>query len=153
MAAARGGAGAVPEADRRKTFTPRQKEIIFQTSDGVCFYCKKKLSFGNHASGKYTIGWGSWQIEHLIGWAAGGSNDLVNLAAACVDCNQRRAEEFQCYNPSSTYFEYMQATFGYIRCKGFTKSGTRCAALVSLDKRYYCAAHSSRDVVDFADFH
>jgi hypothetical protein len=155
MAAARGGAGAMPlpAGDRRKQFTPRQKEIIFGTSNGECFYCYKKLSFGNHAAGKYTIGWGSWQIEHLIGWAAGGSDALSNVTAACVDCNQHRAEEFQSGKPESTYFEFMQWKFEKIRCKGFTKSGRRCKRNVALGKRrYYCADHSSGDVVEFAHF-
>ncbi len=55
----------------RRNFTDRMKEIIFHSCDGHCFYCGKALSFKNHAPGKYTIGWGSWQIEHLDSYSEG----------------------------------------------------------------------------------
>jgi hypothetical protein len=59
------------EMSYRKSFTDNQKRIIFESCNRRCFYCKQKLSFGNHMPGKYTEAWGSWQIEHLVGYAEG----------------------------------------------------------------------------------
>jgi len=60
----------------RKKFTENQKLIIFKSCNGRCFYCKQKLSFENHVPGKYTQGWGSWQIEHLKSYSEGKSKIL-----------------------------------------------------------------------------
>ncbi len=42
-----------------------QKQKIFESTGGQCFYCGKSLSFGNNVPGKSSQGWGSWQVEHL----------------------------------------------------------------------------------------
>jgi 5-methylcytosine-specific restriction endonuclease McrA len=57
---------------------------IFRKTDGYCHICHHKLIFSNYG----ILGAnGSWQIEHSIARANGGSNHLNNLYASCISCN------------------------------------------------------------------
>lgn len=53
---------------------------IYSKTDGCCHLCGKK-----HRLSDYAI---TWQREHHIPKAKGGSDNLGNLFVACVGCNQ-----------------------------------------------------------------
>ena len=107
----------------RRTITPRQRAIVFYTSKGMCFYCNETLNFSNTVTGR-----GRWEIEHLIGYAANGSNNLCNLAAAYFDCNRRRGAQ-QTANPTATYSQYFRSFGMTVRCK--TLPGTSCCVAIT----------------------
>lgn len=54
--------------------------LIYSKTDGCCHLCGKK-----HRLSDYAI---TWQREHHIPRANGGSDQVRNLYVACVKCNQ-----------------------------------------------------------------
>lgn len=65
-----GAAGALPKA------VPRRRREVFDKSAGRCHYCSTVLTLD-----------GKWHVEHMLPRALDGSDELVNLVAACVPCN------------------------------------------------------------------
>ncbi len=57
---------------------------IYRKTDGNCHICHKKLSFSNYGVHGAK---GSWQIEHSVARANGGSDHFNNLFPACISCN------------------------------------------------------------------
>ncbi len=55
-------------------------KIIYSKTDGCCHLCGKK-----HRLNGYAV---TWQREHHIPRARGGSDQVRNLYVACVKCNQ-----------------------------------------------------------------
>ena len=76
---------------------------IYDRTEGHCHICRKRLSFCNY--GLFGTR-GSWEIEHSIAQARGGTHHGNNLFAACISCNRskrhsssraaRRQHGFQC---------------------------------------------------------
>jgi len=60
---------------------------IYDRTHGCCHICRKKLSFTNYGVRGAK---GSWEIEHSIPKAVGGTNHLNNLFAACMPCNRSK---------------------------------------------------------------
>jgi hypothetical protein len=60
---------------------------IYNKTDGYCHICHKKLSFINYAHPGTR---GSWEIEHSIAKANGGTDHLNNLFPACISCNKEK---------------------------------------------------------------
>ena len=58
----------------------RRRREVFERSGGVCFYCRCQLSI--HA----------FQVEHQKPKAIGGTDDPLNLVAACVTCNLAKSD-------------------------------------------------------------
>lgn len=54
----------------------RRRRQVYERSAGRCAYCHSSLSFV-----------GDWHVDHALPRALGGSDDLVNLVAACARCN------------------------------------------------------------------
>lgn len=65
-------------APRRAT---RRRREVFERSRGMCHYCRAPLQL-----------LGPWHVEHMMPRALGGSDEAVNLVAACVRCNLRKAD-------------------------------------------------------------
>lgn len=64
-----------------------QLSAIYDRTSGYCHICRKKLAFSNYAcSGER----GAWEVEHSVPRAAGGTDRLNNLFAACIDCNRSK---------------------------------------------------------------
>ena len=63
-------AGVPPRA------VPRRRREVFAKSVGRCHYCSTALTLD-----------GKWHVEHMLPRALDGSDELVNLVAACVPCN------------------------------------------------------------------
>jgi 5-methylcytosine-specific restriction endonuclease McrA len=64
------------------TNTPNYKKnyrmIIWKKCSKKCFYCSKKLNFGEMT------------IDHILPKSRGGSNHKRNKVAACAECNSRK---------------------------------------------------------------
>jgi 5-methylcytosine-specific restriction endonuclease McrA len=60
---------------------------VFERSRGCCHYCRTPLTLD-----------GQWHVEHMLPRALGGTDDELNLVAACAPCNlakrDRTALEF-----------------------------------------------------------
>jgi 5-methylcytosine-specific restriction endonuclease McrA len=54
--------------------------LIYSKTDGCCHLCGKKHKLSDYAT--------TWQREHHIPKALGGSDEISNLYVACVECNQ-----------------------------------------------------------------
>lgn len=62
-------------------YVSRRRREIFEKCQGRCHYCHTPLQLD-----------GSFQIEHMMPRALGGSDDAMNLVAACVPCNLRKSD-------------------------------------------------------------
>lgn len=60
-----------------------KRVAVFEKSNGECHYCEKALSLNN----RDRQGRGSWEVEHSVARANGGTDHLNNLVAACWTCN------------------------------------------------------------------
>lgn len=62
--------------------------IIWQKSDGICWYCGVDL-----------IPWKSFSVDHLIPISKGGGDEYANVVPCCRKCNigkrDRNLEEFR----------------------------------------------------------
>lgn len=76
-AAADGALAILEDRPRRRT---RRKWLgvrrlrVFERDDWRCRYCGARVALSDH-------------IDHVIPLSRGGSDDIDNLAAACVTCN------------------------------------------------------------------
>lgn len=70
--------------------TLSDKKRIFENSFGKCFYCHKQLCFSNH--GKYGRR-GAWHVDHKLARSNGGSDEIENLIAACIQCNLEKSDD------------------------------------------------------------
>lgn len=50
---------------------------MYEDQDGLCAYCETPL-------------FGSYEVDHIVPLARGGSNDAENLAITCPDCNRSK---------------------------------------------------------------
>lgn len=60
---------------------------VFEKTGGRCYYCGKRLAFENRGY----EGWGSWDVDHKVPRARGGSDNLRNLFPACWECNHAKS--------------------------------------------------------------
>ena len=70
---------AFTHAPRRQR-TPRERAQIFENAGGRCAICTRKLGPGD-----------SWELDHVLAIAAGGSDDDDNLRVACSWCHQPKS--------------------------------------------------------------
>lgn len=59
----------------------RRRQAIFDRCAGRCHYCAADLQHD-----------GAWHVEHMLPRALGGSDDAMNLVAACVNCNLQKGD-------------------------------------------------------------
>ncbi len=62
------------------SFSKKTKEDAFNSADGHCERCGKKLSFGNNGR----EGWGKWEAHHKN---SNGGDILSNCEILCFDCH------------------------------------------------------------------
>lgn len=77
--------------EERKWFTPSEKKFIKSKSNGVCSHCGKPLS-------------DDFTVEHVIPLSKGGSNEIENIVALCLDCNTKK--DSYIYHPMD-YYKYL----------------------------------------------
>ena len=63
-----------------------EKRAVFNRSGGRCHICKRQHTFDGY--NRY------WNMEHLQPKSRGGSNDVRNLAVACISCNSNKGNNF-----------------------------------------------------------
>lgn len=63
---------------RRRPVSKRRRDV-FVKSAGQCHYCGTTLTLD-----------GRWHVEHMMPRALGGPDELPNLVASCVPCNQAK---------------------------------------------------------------
>ncbi|MBC7773867.1 MAG: HNH endonuclease [Phycisphaerae bacterium] len=68
---------------RRRKFSLLERGIVTQRAYQHCEYCRSPLDFSPE----------SFDIEHIIPLAKGGSNELENLALSCGGCNSRKRDK------------------------------------------------------------
>lgn len=59
----------------------RRRRDVFARSGGCCAYCGTSLQLD-----------GAWHVEHQLPRALGGSEEALNLVAACEPCNLRKSD-------------------------------------------------------------
>lgn len=130
-----------PDLCKRRCWTPEERDWVFQSCDGLCFYCGSRLA---PTLRKRTIqkGYRAWEIDHHKPLSAsgrhigGGPNHYLNLVASCWQCNLiKRAENAR---------DYWWNAFGLRpRCLGILNDGYRCRYRVNPGKYKYCLWHAS----------
>ncbi|NOQ56873.1 HNH endonuclease [Mycolicibacterium fortuitum] len=66
--------------NKGRTIPPKIRQAVFERDNWQCL-----VQWDDHCEGIAT------QIDHIIGFADGGTNDMSNLRASCRSCNMRRA--------------------------------------------------------------
>jgi len=67
-----------------------QLRRIYDKTNGSCHLCGKKLAFTNYGEVGARA---SWEVEHSIPLANGGTHHGNNLFASCVPCNRSKAAD------------------------------------------------------------
>ncbi len=65
----------------RKAFSPAERVAIYDREGGHCFHCGDPISAYD------------FHVDHLIPIAAGGSDEMDNLAASCAPCNLAKSDK------------------------------------------------------------
>lgn len=60
---------------------------VYDRTNGCCHLCGRKLAFRNY--GKLNTR-GSWEVDHSVARARGGTNRANNQYAACTHCNRSK---------------------------------------------------------------
>lgn len=68
-------------ADTPRRVSRRRREV-FNRSEGRCHYCCTPLTLD-----------GTWHIEHQLPRALGGTDEPLNLVAACEPCNLSKSDQ------------------------------------------------------------
>ena len=124
----------------KRSFTPAQMEDIFDNSNGKCYFCHKKLVYGNFEKGDR----GAWHCDHLIPFSRGGVSTVANGVAACFSCNSKKSD--------STHTEFVKNyggkknVDGFVRCHGINVDGKRCSNQAQVKQRQtlYCKVHEKQ---------
>ena len=61
---------------------------IYDRTNGKCHICGKKVFFVNHGNPN---GKGTWEVDHSVPRAKGGSDYLRNLYPSCIKCNREKS--------------------------------------------------------------
>lgn len=67
------------------------REAVIARSKGICEYCYEQQDFSMD----------TFAVEHIIPRSKGGSNDLSNLAFACLGCNGCKYTRIEAINPET----------------------------------------------------
>ena len=73
--------------ERKSNWSYDELEFVFSKTNGMCRHCNKSLVFDNRTPGQR----GAWHMDHGRALADGGSNNLRNIWALCVACNQDKS--------------------------------------------------------------
>jgi len=74
-------------------YTDERLEEIFDRTGGECACCEKQLSYSNYGQFGHR---GAWEVDHRVPVSKGGSNNLRNLQAMCIDCNRAKLDQGHC---------------------------------------------------------
>jgi 5-methylcytosine-specific restriction endonuclease McrA len=72
----------------RRRLSDEERRSVYDSTDGNCHICRKKLSWVNYdRPGRR----GAWHVDHSNPVAKGGTSYLRNLKPACIDCNRDKS--------------------------------------------------------------
>lgn len=74
-------ADELPPAEVIPRQVSRRRAEVFANSKGRCHYCLTPLTLD-----------GTWHIEHMLPKALDGTDEAVNLVAACAPCNLKKRD-------------------------------------------------------------
>lgn len=60
----------------RRSYSQEERKIIYRKANGCCELCGQKLQYENMT------------LDHIVPLSMGGADDLDNLQASCLACNQ-----------------------------------------------------------------
>ena len=80
--------GARPKPGTRTTWPKGLWERLYREQNGLCMYCRARLSNGSHVDVTRPI----THIDHIIPVNQGGTNDRENLQLLCPGCNLRKSD-------------------------------------------------------------
>lgn len=66
----------------RRTYTPKERSIIYKKDNGRCYLCGKELLYSEMT------------LDHVIPLAKGGKDGIENLRCCCAKCNQWKADSY-----------------------------------------------------------
>ena len=66
----------------RKTYTQKERSIIYKKDNGRCYLCGKELLYSEMT------------LDHVIPLAKGGKDGMENLRCCCVNCNRWKADSY-----------------------------------------------------------
>jgi 5-methylcytosine-specific restriction endonuclease McrA len=93
---------------------------IYDKTGGYCSYCEKKIAWANYgAPGRK----GSWEVDHSIPLARGGTDHLNNLVPACTWCNREKGtmtgSEFKALFQREPQTDYVDIGIGLLAAAFF----------------------------------
>lgn len=65
-------------------YTQEEIDHIFESTDGRCHICRRRLHRRSYRR--------TWEIDHSVARARGGSDYVRNLRPACISCNRSKGE-------------------------------------------------------------
>lgn len=86
---------------KRRKFSQSERDFIAQRASGRCEYCQTPFDFSPE----------SFQVEHVMPLAKGGTNELENLAFSCGGCNGRKRSKTHGTDP----FDHTQVSLFHPR--------------------------------------
>jgi 5-methylcytosine-specific restriction endonuclease McrA len=72
----------------RRRLGDEERRFVYDSTDGYCHICRKKLSFVNYNRAGSR---GAWHVDHSNPVAKGGTSYLRNLKPTCIDCNRDKS--------------------------------------------------------------
>lgn len=66
----------------RRTYTQKERSIIYKKDNGKCYLCGKELLYSEMT------------LDHVIPLAKGGKDGLENLRCCCTNCNRWKADSY-----------------------------------------------------------
>jgi hypothetical protein len=118
---------------KRKRFSEAERLLLALRAQNFCEYCKAFVP-------------DTFEIEHIIPLAQGGSNELDNLAVACGGCNNRKAAkttaidpltgtEVAIFNPRQDIWrEHFQWNDDFTAISGISEIGRATVDLLQLNR-------------------
>ena len=103
------------------------RPAIYDRTSGKCHICGKKLARFNYA---LLDARGSWEVEHYIPVARGGTNHANNLFAACISCNRSKRDS----TSRSARAQHGRSTAPSLRSKKLHPHSIRHSTAVALLK-------------------
>lgn len=74
-------------------YSDERLDEIFDRTRGRCACCKKQLAFSNYGQfGRR----GAWEVDHRNPVSRGGTENLRNLQAMCIECNRAKLDRGHC---------------------------------------------------------
>ncbi len=70
-------------------YTDDELNDMYDKNGGYCWHCGKKFSFTNYGLAGER---GTWEVDHSVPLARGGTDHGNNLVPACIECNRSKAD-------------------------------------------------------------